>query len=46
MNMKQIDGVWHICRDGWVFVVATEAETVSHLFNGMSVDRLNSLLFN
>jgi hypothetical protein len=44
MNMKTIDGVWHICRDGWVFEIATQAEKISHLFNGMSLAKFEELL--
>jgi hypothetical protein len=42
--MKQIDGVWHICRDGWVYVIATPAEKISHVFNGMSLAHFNELV--
>ena len=35
--MKKINNVWHICRDGWVFEVATEEEIIAHNFNGMSL---------
>ena len=39
VNMKKIDGQWHICRDGWVFQPATEREIVTHLFNGLSLEK-------
>tara|TARA_R110001592_G_C13193009_1_gene753700 strand:+ start:21218 stop:21349 length:132 start_codon:yes stop_codon:yes gene_type:complete len=35
--MKKIDNVWHICRDGWVFEVATQSEIVEHVFNGLTL---------
>ena len=40
--MKKINGVWHICRDGWVFEEATKAEVISHVFNGMSLEAFES----
>ena len=44
-NMKEIDGVWHICRDGWVFKVATDDEVSFHLF-GMSNASFCAILLN
>jgi hypothetical protein len=38
MNMKKINNIWHICRDGWVYKVATRSEVISHVFNGLTVD--------
>jgi hypothetical protein len=38
MDMKKINELWHICRDGWVYKVATRAEIIKHVFNGMSVE--------
>ena len=36
-NMKKIDNAWFICRDGWVFEEATQADIINHVFNGLSV---------
>ena len=43
MNIKQIDGEWFVCRDGWVFHPATNAEVISHLFN-MTESKFNSII--
>jgi hypothetical protein len=46
MNMKKINDVWHICRDGWIFELATKAEVISHVFNGMAVKSFDSVFNN
>ena len=45
MNMKKIDSVWNICRDGWVFEVATGDEVSFYLF-GMSNTSFCAILLN
>lgn len=42
--MKTINSVWHICRDGWVFEIATKDEVALHLF-GMSHAKFTSIIF-
>ena len=43
-KMKKINGIWHVCRDGWVFEVATESEVTAHLFSGISQNTFENLL--
>jgi hypothetical protein len=44
MDMKKINNVWHICRDSWVYNIATHAEVIRHVFNGMSVESFENSL--